>query len=161
MRVPPVFKRDARATFLFTWTWMVKYEKFFVEARIAYFNASNSRTFMWKSFSSFDHFPPLETTLQYAPGLLLTYLSEWAYGVLVAEFSSHYKVSNFSSTKKVPPWINSPVLHDHCRTPFSVKLIFAPVKDIEIRHVLVKWTGQLMTTGQLTLWDLKLKFIVA
>ena len=73
---------------------------------------------MWKCFSSFDHFPPVETPLQYVPSLLLRHLSEWSYGVLAAEFSSYCKVSSFPSTKGVSPWLNFPVSHDHCRTLF-------------------------------------------
>ena len=48
-----------------------------------------------------------------------------------------------------------------CRILFSTELIFAPVEDTETGFKLVKWPGQLMTTGQLTLWDLRLKFLVA
>ena len=47
------------------------------------------------------------------------------------------------------------------RSLFSVELIFIPVEDVETRFVLVKWFGHLMTAGQLTLWDLTLKFLVA
>ena len=45
---------------------MVNCDKLFVKVRIPNFNASNFRTFMQKCFSSFAHFPPLETLLQYA-----------------------------------------------------------------------------------------------
>ena len=44
--------------------------------------------------------------------------------------------------------------------PFSVELL-APFEDIETGFVQVKWLRQLMTRGQLTLWDLKLKILVA
>ena len=92
---------------------------------------------------------PFKTPLQYVTQALVRHLSEWLYGVLVAEFSSHCKVSRSSSTKEVPPWLNVPVSHD---------LIFAPVEDIETGIVLVKWSGQLTTTGQLSSSDLRLKF---
>ena len=36
--------------------------------------------------------------------------------ILVAEFSSHCKASSFPATKGVPPLLNCPVSHDHCRT---------------------------------------------
>ena len=106
-------------------------------------------------------FPNCQNSLQYASSLLLRHLSEWWSGVFVAEFSSHCKVSSFSSTKRLPRWLNSSVSHDHCRTPFSVEQIFAPVEDIENEFVLVKWPGQLMITGQLILKDLRLKILVA
>ena len=53
------------------------------------------------------------------------------------------------------------VSHDHYRTPLFVELIVVPVEDIETGFMPVKWTGQLMTAGQLTLGDLKLKFFDA
>ena len=61
---------------------------------------------------------------------------------------------------KVSLWLNPPMSHDRCRTLFSLELIFAPFKDIETGFELLKWPGQLMTC-QLTLWDLRLKFLVA
>ena len=161
LRVPPIFKRYARATLLSTWTWMVKSDKYFVEVRIVNFNASNSWTFMWKYFFFYDHFHFVETSLQYAPVILSRHLSEWPYGVPAAGFSSHCKVSSFPSTKGVPPWINYSLSHDHFRIPFSVELIFVFAEDIETRFLLAKRLGQLMAAGQLTLWDLGLKFLAA
>ena len=129
--------------------------------RIVNFNASNSWAFMWKSFFSYDHFHFAETSLQYAPVILSRHLSEFSYGVPVAGFSSHCKVSSFPSTKGVLPWINSSVSHDHFRIPFSVELIFVFIEDIETKFLLAKRLGQLMAAGQLTLWGLGLKFLVA
>ena len=51
--------------------------------------------------------------------------------------------------------------HDHFRIPFSVELIFVFAEDIETRFLLAKRFGQLMAAGQLTLWDLGLKFLAA
>ena len=101
-------------------------------------------------------FPPIETPLQQAPRLLLRHLSEWSYGVLNAQCSSHCKVSSFPSTKGVLPWLNFSVSHVHCKTLLSVELIFVPAEDLETRFELVKWPGQLMITGQLTFGCLKI-----
>ena len=109
-----------------------------MKVRITNFNADNCRTFILKCFTSFDHFLPFQNSLAVCNS-----------GFGEAEFSSHCKVSRSSSTKEVPPWLNFPVSHD---------LIFAPVEDIETGIMLVKWSGQLMTTGQLSSSDLKLKF---
>ena len=84
-------------------------------------------------------FPPVQTHLQYFHSLTLKRLSEWSYWVLVAEFSSHCKVSSFPITEGVTPWLNSPVSNDHCRTLFSVELIVALVDDIETGFVRA-WT---------------------
>ena len=140
---------------------MVKSDKYFVEVRIVNFNASNSWTFMWKYFFFYDHFHFVETSLQYAPVILSRHLSEWPYGVPAAGLSSHCKVSSFPSTKGVLPWINYSLSHDHFRIPFSVELIFVFAEDIETRFLLAKRLGQLMAAGQLTLWDLGLKFLTA
>ena len=157
--VPPIFKKYARATLLSTWSWMVKFNKFFLKVRAADFNASSSATFMWKCLSSLNHFPCRNSlavcSLAFCWGLCL----DDYVGFLMLDFPPIGKFQVFYSPKQIQ--INSPVSHDHCRTSFSVALIFASVEDIETAFMLVKWLEQLMTTGQLILWDLRLRFIVA
>ena len=68
--VPSIFKRYDTATLLSIWTWIVKFDRFFMKVRIANFTARNSKTFMWCQCSCFNHFPPVEIPLQCAPHLL-------------------------------------------------------------------------------------------
>ena len=105
--------------------------------------------------------PSVETPLQYAPQPFVEaslWMIIWDSRCWIFLPLQSFK---FSSNKGVPPWLNFPVSYDHCSIRFSVELIFASIGDIKTGFELVKWSWQLMTIGQLTLWDLRLKFLVA
>ena len=101
-----IFKRYVRAILLPTWTRIVKSDQFFVNVSISNFDANNFRTFMRKCFSFFYHILPVETPLQYSSWHLSRHLSEWSYGVPVADFLLHCKFSSFPSTKGVHSLLN-------------------------------------------------------
>ena len=122
---------------------MVQSDKFFVIFRIADFNVSNSRTF-------FDHFPPCRNSLA---GCSLAFRQDICLNGHRGLPRLKFLPMKFSILQK--SWLNSPVLHDHCRIHFSVELVFVFFfsEDIETLFVLVK----LMIADQLILWDLRLK----
>ena len=64
--VPPIFKKYARATLLSTWSWMVKFDKFFLKVGLQILMPVVLQHLFENAYLPLT-ISPVETPLQYGP----------------------------------------------------------------------------------------------